>query len=117
LSPAPKITWKLVMASGLPCRRPLVHENAAPLRPRELRPQRDEPSPGATECRPLSGKRDRHSEGCRTRWLLQGIDLVAIGRIVLRAIGEVVEYRRASRAVEVMRRHADKGAGEAAMGL
>lgn len=29
--------------------------------PREKRPQRGKPSLGATDCRPKSGKRDRHS--------------------------------------------------------
>ena len=40
--------------------------------------------------------------------LLQRIHLVAIGRVALRAIGEIVETGWAGRAVEVMRRHADQ---------
>src|SRR5690606_26046891 len=49
----------------------------------------------------------------RLRWL----DLVPVAGVLHRAIGEIVEVGGARRAVEVMRRDTDKGAGKAAMGL
>src|SRR5690606_1677351 len=109
LSPAPAMTWKLDMAvlrcllqrvfAIRPSRRVAVDERSR-LQGREYAGN-GSLSPPFLEIVIRAGR----------------LDFVAIRRVPHRAVEEIVEVGRAGRTVQILRRHADKSAGEAAMRL